>query len=265
MSEKKEDQLIFHLYRKDGGTFILHPFDSPQKLLGALEAKEIHGRYGKEPRVETLTMLKNEFYRMVEIGVQRWVSEMRFTPKFLIAAGAFLVLYFFMSFVVRDPIPVIDEIAVSLGGAIVVYIIMGRRDMRSDMAARKRVALRTAVDRIRFEESRFAGRVEQLLQETEAGDLRQIAESILSPLDPADLSEGEREEARAFVRVFEERFKLKNGRREERVLRRYLESASRGQDPEWIRRWVQARKIDVPLYAVYKMFKKTVAPGSRRG
>ena len=133
------------------------------------------------------------------------------------------------------------------------------------MAARKRVALRTAVDRIRFEESRFAARVEQLLQETEAGDLRQIAESILSPLDPTDLSEGEREEARAFVRVFEERFKLKNGRREERVLRRYLESASRGHDPEWIRRWVQARNIDVPLYAVYKMFKKTVAPGSRRG
>jgi len=71
---------------------------------------------------------------MVEIGVQRWVSEMRFTPKFLLSAGAFLVLYFFMSFVVRDPIPVIDEIAVSLGGAIAVYIIMGRRDMRSDMA-----------------------------------------------------------------------------------------------------------------------------------
>ena len=50
---------IFHLFRKEGISLILHPFSTPEKLVQCLENDEIKGRYGAEPRVEALTMLKN--------------------------------------------------------------------------------------------------------------------------------------------------------------------------------------------------------------
>lgn len=257
----RESTYIFHLFRKDGEPLILHPFPTAGALVSALENREISGRYASEPRVEALTVLRNELYRMVETGVQRWVSDKRFVPRFLMSSGLFLLAYFFLSFVIRDPIPVIDEIAFSLAAAVGAYVLIGRRDIRSDLAARKRVSLRAAVDRIVFTESRFAATVEASLQETESGTLRELVEKIVSPSDRTELKEEDRAEAAAFVRMVEERYKLRGGRKDERLFRRYL-ARERGADPDWIRRWAQTRKIDVPLYAVYRRLKRTVTAGS---
>jgi hypothetical protein len=162
--------------------------------------------------------------------------------------------------VIRDPVPVIDEIAISLGVSVASFFLIGRRDMRSDMAAKKRVALRAAVDRVVFNESRFARLVEDNLKERESLTLEDLAQGMMSPSDRADLEEDAREEARSFIDTVESRFGLRSTRREERLFRKYLQGEK--PDVEGIKRWTQSRKIDVALYSVYRRLKRTVASGS---
>ena len=258
MSERKDQALIFHLFRKDGGSLIVHPFVNPEKLLQCLENRVIQGRYGAEPRVEALTLLKNDLYRLIETGVRNWLSEMRYIPKFLISAGIFIVVYFFMSFVVRDPVPVIDELAIALGASILTFVLIGRRDIKSDMAAKRRLAHRTAIDRISFTESHFVEELERHLHENESGTLDAVVQRILDPNDRLEIDASEQDEARQFVKACEAMFQLQNVKKDEKMLKRYLERASRGESAQDIKKWAESRKIDFPLYAVYKRFKRTV-------
>ena len=258
MSESKKKTLIFHLFRNDGGSLIVHPFVNPEKLMQGLEESEIVGRYGAEPRVEALTLLKNDLYRLVETGVRNWLYDMRFIPKFLISAGLFVVVYFFMTFVIRDPLPIVDEIAIALGASIVRFILIGRRDIKSDTAAKRRLSLRTAVDRVSFTESPFVVRLEEYLHETESGTLEEVVQKIVDPNDKLEIDEAQRDEARQFVKACEAMFRLKNAKRDEKMLKRYLERTSKGEPAQDIKKWAESRKIDFPLYAVYKRFKRTV-------
>ena len=81
---------LFHILRKDGTSLFLNPFGGPDKFVNGLERNEVEGRYGMEPRVEALTMFRNELYRQIEIGVKNWLSDARFVPKFLISAAIFV-------------------------------------------------------------------------------------------------------------------------------------------------------------------------------
>ena len=158
--EQKDKVTIFHLYRHDGTALFLHPFENLDKLVSVLQKNGIEGKYGKEPRVESLTLFRNDLYRLIEDAVKSWVSEKRFIPRFLASAVVFLLTYLFMSIVIRDPLPLVDEILIGLAAAFVTYFLMSRRDQRSNSALKKRVELRTAVDRIVFKQDPFVKEIE---------------------------------------------------------------------------------------------------------
>jgi len=254
---EKDRVFIFHVFRKDGSSLFLDPFSTPERFVGTLERSEVEGRYGLEPRVEALTMFRNELYRRIEAGVKNWLSDARFVPKFLISSLIFVVVYFFMSFVARDPLPVIDEIAIGLGAAVAAFILQGRRDMKSKVATKKRLDLRVMVDRITFRESDFVKQVEQALHRNESGSIERVVSEIVEPAGQ-ELDPKVREEAAQFIRALENRFNFKKLQREERLLRR-VTGRSPGELNKSFARLVESKKYDFPLYAVYKSFKKTVA------
>jgi hypothetical protein len=179
----------------------------------------------------------------------------RFIPKFLTAALVFVVTYFFMSYVVRDPVPVIDELAIGLAAAVAVFLLQGRRDMASKAAMRKRVDLRVVVDRVVFRESDFVKLVEEALHRNEGGSGEEVVRSIVEPAQQ-ELGDQYREEAAQFIRSLEGRFDLRRLAREEKNLRRLLRRAVPGAG---LPRLVDQKKYDFPLYAVYKSLQKTVA------
>jgi hypothetical protein len=260
MMREREAAYIFHLYRKGAQSLILHPFDTGERLLAALDGGEVVGRYGAEPRVEALTELRTELHRLADQGVSRWVAERRFVPKFLLAAGAFLVVYFFFSFAVRNPLPVIDEAAAGIGAAVGLFAVLGRADLRSRLAEQKRIEARAAVDRVTFLESAFVSSVEEALAEGESGSLIEWVEGMTESAGWVGLGDQNADEARSFVRTVESRFRLRRGKRDARSLRRLLHKRHRSQ--EGLARWARARKIDVPLYAVYRRIKRSVVAGS---
>lgn len=261
--EKKEKVYLFHLYRKNGESIFLHPFDVSERLVTLLERGEVFGRYGREPRVESLTVLRGELYHRIEVAVRRWLSDVRFIPKFLISTGLFLLAYFFTAYAIPDPLPVIDELAVATGVAVFTYLLMGRRDIASEIAARKRSALRSVVDQIVFRESDFVRQVEDLLHRNESLSMQEVIRRILSPQEP-ELRAPDPDEAAQFIRLLESSFNFTRLRKEERILKSYVRGGERGDRLRAIARIGEAKKLDFPLYAVYKSFKRTAA-NSRQG
>lgn len=161
---------IYHISLRDGTALFLHPFVKSGDMIELGSSVELVGRYGREPRVESVTMLRNDLYRRIENDVRDWINERRFIPRFLLAAGAFLVVYLFLSVVIRDPLPVLDELLIGLGAAIITFIVVGRRFEQSRAAARRRVTLRSKVDAVVFSEDRFVYTLEELVQQLEERD-----------------------------------------------------------------------------------------------
>ena len=254
-----EKTYIFHIHRKDGSSLFLHPLTPPAKVVEALEKGPLEGRYGLEPRVEALTGFRDELYRQVEQGVRHWINDLRFIPKFLIAAGAFVAAYVFFSAVVRDPLPVIDEVVLGVAAAVITFALLGRRDLASRRAAKKRLDLRLVVDRIAFRESAFVKNVEGALHSAEGESVEQVVRRIVAPVEqgqesapPAPGGAATPAEAAQFVRLLEQRFNFRKLEREERTFRRLSGKREAG-------RLLSVRKVDFPLYSVYKSFKRTVS------
>ncbi len=245
---------IFHIFRRDGSSLFLHPLYPPEKIVELLESGPLEGRYGREPRVEALTSFRDELYRQIELGVKRWLADVRFIPKFLIAAVLFVVTYFFFSYVVRDPLPVIDEVVLGVAAAVVYFVLQGRRDLASKRAVKKRLDLRQLVDRVTFRESDFVKQVEEALHGVETESAEELVRRIVEPVRQ-ELGEPFREEAVQLIRMLEGRFNFRRLEREERAWRRKVERAK----PASVGRMLESKKYDFPLYAVYKSFKKTFA------
>jgi len=238
---------IFHLKRGDQTPIFLHPFHG-KDALGLLEKSDITGVYGEEPRVEALTMFRNELYRIVEDEVKNWIADTKFIPRFLISAGVFLVAYFVLSYAVRDPVPVLDELSLSIAGAIVVYVALGKRYQQSDAAMKKRMRIRGKVDRIVFQESRLVTRLEDVLHAYEKLDARSAIEHFTgSALKP--LGEEDREEAAEVLGYLTTMFSSKDHRRHEKRLRR--NASVRAGELSDTERWAESGKIDFPFFLLF--------------
>ncbi len=77
-------------------------------------------------------------------------AERRFIPKFLIAAIVFIVVYFFLSFVIRDPLPIVDELIGGIIASVAVFGFLSRRDASSLVYKEEKSALIRNLDLINF-------------------------------------------------------------------------------------------------------------------
>jgi hypothetical protein len=254
MANRNEPTHIFHLYRKDGTAVFLHPFRNISKLHAMLTKGEIVGHYGQEPRVESLTMFRNELYRLVEQEVKAWVADARFIPRFVISAGAFLVVFLFMGIVLPDPIALLDEIAIALGGSILVYILLGRKDMQSDIALKRRIELRNKVDSIVFTENAFVERVERMLIEREGDSPAELIDETRSSSGSPEIA-GFEQESSQMVSHLEQMLSASEYRQTEKRLKR-LQKDDSDRSRESLQKWLDKQKVDLPLLSIYLSLKK---------
>jgi len=253
--DKNQKVVLFHLYREDGSALFLHPFDSLDKFLEIVSKTEIMGKYGDEPRVESLTIFRNDLYRMIEDAVNSWITEKRFIPRFLISSAIFLVAYLGMSLIVRDPLPMIDEILIAVAAALGSYFLLSRRDRNSSEALKRRVALRTKVDRIVFSEDSFVKEVEEFLHHNEATEKEKLLESMMIPGEksfrPEDI-----DDAKQLIRYLERRFSGKDFRKQERLIKKLSGVNHSSAELESLSKWVETKKVDLSLFATYTRIKK---------
>jgi hypothetical protein len=214
--------------------------------------------YGSEPRVEAITGFRNELYRLIEDEVREWIAETRFIPRFLISAGVFLLAYIGLSLGVRDPLPMVDEIAISLGAAIGAFLLRRRKDMRSDSALEKRMKLRSKVDGIVFTESEFVKRLEEILHEDEDTTPESVADRLLEHGDAEGVAQHSAE-ASEVLTYLKAKFASPEYRKQEKRLLAKERAEATSREKEHLTRWASHKKVDLPLFALYMRLKRHFA------
>lgn len=119
-----------------------------------------------------------EMYKDIDLGVDRWIQDVRYLPRLLIGALVFLVTYFFFSLAVRDPIPIIDELLLATGATIAVWSLISSRDKKSDMAMKRRLMLKQNAARTDFILEENLSRYEQYLDDADYINTIDLADQI---------------------------------------------------------------------------------------
>lgn len=240
---------IFHLYRKNGASVFLHPFNNVQTLLNLDPNADITAKYGHEPPIESITLFRNDLYRLVEAAVKRWIYDVKFISRFLFSAAVFLPVYFFFTLIVKDPLPMLDEIVIGIGASVLMYYYLGKRMLKSVPARDKRIELRSQIDRIVFVHDFNVKRIEDALHDFESQDDIEILASLFD--SDASFPGEDENDIRDLISCLERRFQSKELRRnEKRLSRRRNEKAV-----ERFYRWAVNKNLDIPLFAVYKKVK----------
>lgn len=209
--------VIFHLKHHNGFAEFIHPFSASLSTLEIENLERIDGQYGSEPRVESLTALRNTLYRQTESDIRDWIYERRFIPRFLLSSGTFIVGYFFFALVIRDPIPFADEFLLSLGLSILTYILLGRRYQQSKGASEKRARIRERIDSVAFQENKFVHELETLLYAIET----------IPPEELTKLISGSTEDVLRIKREFPSDFTLFTAALENRKLSKWEKKISK--------------------------------------
>ena len=75
----------------------------------------------------------------------RWIREKRYIPRLFASAFLFILAYFFLSVVIPDPIPIIDEIVLSFLAAALLWIALTRLDEKSALMKERNKAVAEAI------------------------------------------------------------------------------------------------------------------------
>lgn len=221
--ELNKSIFVFHLRKPDGRGIYLHPFEEFEKMIAKGSTFQVEGKYGDEPVIESITAFRNTLYRIVEESVNNWITESRFIPRFLSSAAFFLFVYFFLSFVIRDPLPMIDEIAGGIGAAVLLYLFLGTKYKKTGTASKMRAHYRGIIDRIVFTQSRFILAFEGVLKEVAGKNI----EEMISAVNNSDhfqqlISEESREDLSQFIPYIERGIKKQLSSGQKRALNKIL-------------------------------------------
>ncbi len=124
----------------------------------------------------------------IDFSVDRWIQNKQYIPRLLISAAVFTASYFFFSLVIRDPVPMVDELLISGGLVLLAWNYLAKRDTRSSIAQRRRyeLKLRCGEREQEIDEQLFA--VEAFLDEASSEDSLELCNSLAlvssEPLKP---------------------------------------------------------------------------------
>mgnify|MGYP001416555996 CR=1 FL=1 len=244
---------IFLVRRRSGQTLILHPFRPGGDVFRDPDQVVLDGRYASEPAPGEAETIRTTLHAELEKGLRRDALDRGFYPRLLLSAAIFLFLYLFLSIVIRDPVPLVDELLVGGLGAFAAWFALERRSLSSDSFARKSAALRRALDSSMFRPSRSAAYLEEILQDAETLDPDRLAEYPIAVAE--GFSEEDIGELAELAAVLESRISPEDAAEARRSL------AGREDLPRLIRRMSGRKKADLPILVSYLRIRALVGAG----
>ncbi|MBL7006278.1 MAG: hypothetical protein ISR78_04275 [Spirochaetia bacterium] len=193
-----------------------------------------------------------ELYTGIDSGVNSWIQELKYIPRFINSALAFLVVYFFMSFVIRDPFPVIDELIAGAAAAVGIYFLTAARNRKSDIAMKKRIELKNQADQAAFIVDEKLLVLEELLLAYDEMSAVTLSDKICG--DEGGITLLEKTEKTADI-AEDVRILLHRNENHKKILRR-LPSVNTEREitamSAHLLNLAGRRKIDLPLLALYR-------------
>ncbi|GAB1455305.1 MAG: hypothetical protein RBT62_02960 [Spirochaetia bacterium] len=184
---------------------VFHPFDGSE-IFESLETGSILGRYGSGDTPRDADSIRKSLYIAMEKGSRRYFLNKGYYLRLALTAGTFVVVYLFFSIVIRDPVPLIDELLLGTLAAAAVFFASERKALSSPAHVEVLLRLRRAIDGAYFSESRIVDLLESWKDEALALG---PAAFYKNDSTPAVLNSDERTEARALCAVLAKRWKTR--------------------------------------------------------
>lgn len=238
---------IFGIYlarRYSGELLILHPFRPDSPIFRDPEGILLEGRYASEPGPGETETIRRVLHGELEKGLRKNALDRGFYARLLSSAGVFLVLYLFLSIVVRDPVPLVDELLAGVLGAFAAWFALERRALSSEDFALRAAGLRRILDTALFRPSLAAKYLEEVLQDAETLDPERLAEYPASA-GGGGFSEEELREFAELASALEARLPREDAEEARRT------AADPAALPRLIRRLAGKRSSDLPVLLSY--------------
>ncbi|MBF9017677.1 MULTISPECIES: hypothetical protein [unclassified Oceanispirochaeta] len=174
---------IFFLKWKDHTLYLSEHED--KNFIDALEEEDIRVCYGSGLNEEDNSFIKTEMKAGIETAVNNWINDSRFIIHLLMAAGVFLVSFYFLSYVIRDPLPMVDEIVLSLLLAALAWYRLKNQEYQSEKVIHKKVELEQELSSITMEQMEYLKQIELYLEklaDMNGGELKKLLDSGAVPV-----------------------------------------------------------------------------------
>ena len=193
---------MYIYYFKSLKPILLNPFDK-NKDIGNLDSEEEITIVS----ANTLTKDDSEFvtqatFNEIDNSVNLWIQEKRYYLRLFASTLAFFIMYFFLSLVIRDPIPLVDEMGGSVLFAILAWRFFAKRDKKSAIANKKKLEIKRHVNQASYKEMKFLQQVEEYVYNLNSFDNLDIADALTNvegSVEPIKFDEEEKEFSTEFV------------------------------------------------------------------
>lgn len=245
-------KFFYGLQRKYGNLILLTPFLVKKEVISwGDEMIKVKLSSSADTAVKETVVYR--LYSEIDIAVDAWIQELKYIPRLINSALTFLVVYFFFSLVVRDPIPMLDEFIFSSGASFGVYMWTASKNRKSELATKKRAELKNLVDAAEYEEDDTMALYEGLLIEFDEMAPLTLADKIAGnddALPKVELPENSEviKDFLAIVLMREERTKKVLLRLEDE----HMSQEKRERLSARLLSLAKNRKIDLPLIALYR-------------
>jgi len=172
-------------------------------MLENLTESNISVSYGDSLSENDLDLIKSDFRINVEKAVNRWINDSKFLQYILISAVVFLVSYYFLSYVVRDPVPFVDEFILSLVLAAMAWNRLKNQQYKSDKVLQKKVEMEQYLSDVNYSSTDFVSQVELYLEKLSSMDHEEKKQMIESGAVPVFFT-SEKKELVTLLRLLEE-------------------------------------------------------------
>jgi len=152
-----------YFIQRDNKKLILSPFMNPKEAPQWEMLEKVQWVSSGMVDSDQIKDLDKIAYSQIEKGVNLESQEEKYYSRLFISAGVFITVYFVMSFAIRDPIPIVDEIGLASIATWGTWRFLKRRNNQGEMALKKKLELKTRVSEAISEISPFIGTVETYL------------------------------------------------------------------------------------------------------
>lgn len=150
-----------------------------EKGIGSKDSEEPITWYSSEKiNEEKRDQARLYCYKVVDDSVNLWIQEKRYFPRLLISSFTFLLMYFFLSLVIRDPLPIFDEIIGSFVAAVLMWSFITKKDKQSAIANKKKLEIKREVSNAPFDIIEDIYVIEQYLDDLRSFDIIDLADRI---------------------------------------------------------------------------------------
>lgn len=210
-----------YFLRRLGQPLILS--DLPSLDLGQGEEAELD-LYASAPLCDTDRRFVSLFLRSEAAAVVRlWIQDKRYFPRLIASAIVFLLAYILASFLIRDPLPMIDELVIGLFAAAGAWALIARQDAKTSVAREKQRKLETRISTAEVLTDPSLKDLEELYEGLYSYDITALAEKLVNGgLPPIEASEDIKKAALCYLRAHDKEMLkdvegLKAGKRKEKT------------------------------------------------